>query len=352
MAKTSTSKTSKTSSAKAPVSKSAVKSAAQPATSLDKSKHNAKTSKATPAEAAPTGQRTLVTAAGKKTATAPKAPPPPPKPATAIPIRLMGPPKPVVQLRPEVAPPPPPKAVPVILEVGGEPKPPALRPTRPPAPITGTAAMKTLAQRHAATLRPATDPMEMSTDAARIIETNDANAVLLLGDGMSSEKLVNATCKTVDDILAAKPDLLVGLVDRFVVLIASPHKRTIQSVALALPVMARVAPARVARHLQALTERFPETNEVGKDGLVSTFAALCMASVAYQKRLEPVLDVALSTADAKTLQRWAEIILPSLKGEPHARARAVVDGRLPALPRALSQPIATFLGIKLRPVVS
>ena len=212
--------------------------------------------------------------------------------------------------------------------------------------------MKTLAQRHAATLRPATDPMEMSTDAARIIETNDANAVLLLGDGMSSEKLVNATCKTVDDILAAKPDLLVGLVDRFVVLIASPHKRTIQSVALALPVMARVAPARVARHLQALTERFPETNEVGKDGLVSTFAALCMASVAYQKRLEPVLDVALSTADAKTLQRWAEIILPSLKGEPHARARAGVEGRLPALPRALSQPIATFLGIKLRPVVS
>jgi hypothetical protein len=350
MAKTSTSKTSKTSSgltqktSKAPVAKAAPALAAgsprtQPTTSLGKSKTKAVKA---PAEAAK----------GKKVATAPKAPPAPPKPATAIPIRPMGPPKPVVQLRPEVAPPPPPKAVPVILEAGTEPKPPAPRPTRPPAPITGTAAMKTLAQRHAATLRPATDPMEMSSDAARIIDSNDPNAVLALGDGMSSEKLVNATCKTVDDILAAKPDLLVGLVDRFVVLIASPHKRTIQSVALALPVMARVAPARVARHLQALTERFEETNEVGKDGLVSTFAALCMASVAYQKRLEPVLDVALSTADAKTLQRWAEIILPSLKGEPHARARAVVEGRLPALPRVMAQPIATFLGIKLRPVVS
>lgn len=224
------------------------------------------------------------------------------------------------------------------------------RPSRPPMPVTGTAAMKSLAQRNAAALRPPADPSEISAEAQRILADNDTAAVTALGEAIAAEKNLAAACKTLDDILAAKPELLVGLVDRFVVLVGSPQKRTVQSVAHALPVMARLAPARVARHLQTLTERFTETNEVGKDGLVSTFAALCMASVAYQKRLEPVLELALSTADPKTLQRWAEIILPSLKGEPHARARSVVEGRLPSMPRPLAQPIAAFLGIKLRPL--
>ena len=44
-----------------------------------------------------------------------------------------------------------------------------------------------------------------------------------------------------------------------------------------------------------------------------------------------------------------EIVLPSLKGEPHARARAVVEDRLHSIPRQFAQPIAAFLGIKLRP---
>jgi hypothetical protein len=227
-----------------------------------------------------------------------------------------------------------------------------LRPSRPPTPVTGTAAMKNLAQRNAAALRPSTDPAEISSEAQRILAEGDTAAVQALGEALSAERSIPQTCKVLDDVLAAKPDLLTGLVDRFVTLVASPQKRTVQTAAAALPVMARLAPARVARHLQALTERFPACSETGKDGLVSTFAALCMASVAYQKRLEPVLELALSSADPKSLQRWAEIILPSLKGEPHARARAVVENRLPSMPRPLAQPIATFLGIKLRPAAS
>src|SRR5690606_11670644 len=101
--------------------------------------------------------------------------------------------------------------------------------------------------------------------------------------------------------------------------------------------------------LPSLTEGFTEASDIGKDGLVATFAALCTASVAYQKRLEPVLELALSSAEPKTLQRWTEIVLPSLKGEPHARARAVVEERLNHIPRQHAQPIAAFLGIKLRP---
>ena len=105
---------------------------------------------------------------------------------------------------------------------------------------------------------------------------------------------------------------------------------------------------RKARQLEVLKGSFEEASDVGKDGLVKTFAALCTASVAYQKRLEPVLTLALDGADGKTLLAWSQIVLPALKGEPHARARAVVEGRLDLIPRSYAQQIADFLGIKLR----
>mgnify|MGYP000741766283 CR=1 FL=1 len=42
------------------------------------------------------------------------------------------------------------------------------------------------------------------------------------------------------------------------------------------------------------------------------------------------------------------IVLPALKGEPHARARGVVEARLYRIPRAIAQQIADILKIKLR----
>lgn len=180
----------------------------------------------------------------------------------------------------------------------------------------------------------------------------EAPPVLQLAEDLASGKptaMANAS-RIIEEWLLKKPEVLVPAIDRLIGCISSPHKRVAQTAALALPIMGRIAPARVARHLPALTDKFPECTEIAKDGLVATFAALCTASVAYQKRLEPVLDLALSSAEPKTLLRWAEVILPSLKGEPHARARSVVEGRLPEMPRAQAQPIASFLGIKLRPL--
>jgi hypothetical protein len=156
------------------------------------------------------------------------------------------------------------------------------------------------------------------------------------------------SARVLSEIIAARPELAVPLVAKFARGISSSNKRVVQTSAEALPSIARIAPARVARQLDVLKSAFEEANEVGKDGLVKTFAALCTASVAYQKRLEPVLTLALSGADGKTLFTWSQIVLPALKGEPHARARAVVEGRLDLIPRAYAQQIADFLGIKLR----
>jgi hypothetical protein len=156
------------------------------------------------------------------------------------------------------------------------------------------------------------------------------------------------SARVLSEVIVEKPELVVPLVAKFAKGISSSNKRVVQTSAEALPAIARIAPARVARQLDVLKGSFEQANDVGRDGLVKTFAALCTASVAYQKRLEPVLTLALNGADGKTLLAWSQIVLPALKGEPHARARAVVEGRLDLIPRAHAQQIADFLGIKLR----
>ncbi len=187
--------------------------------------------------------------------------------------------------------------------------------------------------------------------AEEILNADDAaSRVAELAESLLDSRSTTATraARVLHEIVAEKPSLLSPHVEKFARGITSKHKRVVQTSADALPAIAKKAPARVAKHLDTLKESFEPAIDVGKDGLVRTFANLCTASVAYQKRLEPVLTLALEGCDGKTLARWSEIVLPALKGEPHARARAVVEDRLDRIPRAIAQQIATQLGIRLR----
>lgn len=164
----------------------------------------------------------------------------------------------------------------------------------------------------------------------------------------SRSTVATKSARVLHEIVNEKPELLVPHVEKFARGLTSKHKRVVQVSADALPAIAKIAPARVAKHLDILKSSFEATILDGKDGLVRTFSNLCTASVAYQKRLEPVLTLALQSANGKSLLRWSEIVLPALKGEPHARARAVVEDRLDRIPRAIAQQIASNLNFKLR----
>ncbi len=187
-------------------------------------------------------------------------------------------------------------------------------------------------------------------EASKVLSGEAPRTVAELGDDLASGKksVAASAARVLDEIVATKPEAVVPIIDRYAVVIGGSDRRPAQSAAKALPLMARIAPARVARHLPRLKEAFTGATAPGRDGLVRTFAGLCTASVAYQKRLEDVLNQALSEADAKTLITWSEVVLPALKGEPHARARATVEGRLGRIPKVHAQKIADFLGIKLR----
>lgn len=190
-----------------------------------------------------------------------------------------------------------------------------------------------------------------AVDAARILESEDRTKLIAeQGEKMVSGGATTATAaaRIISEIATIKPEFVVPLVDKFVAGLTSKHKRVVQTSAEAMPVLARIAPARVARHLDTLKASYSNASAVGKDGLVRTFSGLCTASVAYQKRLEPSLTTALAEADGKTLLIWTQVVLPALKGEPHARARSVVEDRLYRIPRSVAQKIADFLGVRLR----
>jgi hypothetical protein len=196
-------------------------------------------------------------------------------------------------------------------------------------------------------------PSAIEKLAQELITTGDGPTVLRHLAPLEDEREGPSTqaARLVAELTDKKPELLVPLIERFGRLLLSKNRRVVQSAAAALAPLSRIAPAKVAKQLPVLTNNWSATTEEGKDGLVRTFAGLCTASVAYQKRLEPALALALGEADPKLLIRWTEIVLPALKGEPHARARAVVEDRLYVIPRPQAQKIADFLGIKLRPVL-
>ncbi len=195
-------------------------------------------------------------------------------------------------------------------------------------------------------------PSAVQALASELIASNDTQAVLRHAVALEDDReaTANQAARLIQELADNKPELLVPLIERFARLLLAKNKRVVASSASALAPLSRIAPAKVAKQLPVLTQNWEHTSEEGKDGLVRTFAGLCTASVAYQKRLEPALARALGEAEPKLLIRWTEIVLPALKGEPHARARAVVEERLPSIPRPQAQKIADFLGIKLRPL--
>jgi hypothetical protein len=195
-------------------------------------------------------------------------------------------------------------------------------------------------------------PSAVQALANDLIASNDTQAVLRHAVTLEDDReaTANQAARLIQELADLKPELLVPLIERFSRLLLAKNKRVVASSASALAPLSRIAPAKVAKQLPVLTQNWEHTTEEGKDGLVRTFAGLCTASVAYQKRLEPALARALGEAEPKLLIRWTEIVLPALKGEPHARARAVVEERLPNIPRPQAQKIADFLGIKLRPL--
>jgi hypothetical protein len=186
--------------------------------------------------------------------------------------------------------------------------------------------------------------------AAQIIAGTAEPGLAHYARALESENatLANQAARVIDEVIAQKPELVAPYIERLVRLLLSANTRVVSSCAGALPVLARVAPAKVARHLERLRGSYDAASDVAKDGMVRTFVALCIASVAYQKRVIDVLEKALGGAEPKTLLRWTELVLPALKGEPHAQARAVVEQRLPELPRPQAEKIAEFLGIRLR----
>src|SRR5690606_24998741 len=78
--------------------------------------------------------------------------------------------------------------------------------------------------------------------------------------------------RVLDEIGKQKIELIVPIVTELTKAIFSKNKRVAQMAADALPQLARTAPARVARHLDALKGGFASASPEGKDGLVRTFS--------------------------------------------------------------------------------
>lgn len=164
----------------------------------------------------------------------------------------------------------------------------------------------------------------------------------------SDKAKASLAAHVIETVAKERPGLVTPHTERLIRQLGSRHAPVARACASTLPELARVAPARVAKHAAALRTAWDDAGEMGRDGILRTWVALCGASIAYQPRLVDAIQAALEGADPKALARWALLALPVLKGEPHAQAREVVERRLADLPRPAATKLANGLGIKLR----
>ncbi|MDH5672061.1 MAG: hypothetical protein OEZ06_07920 [Myxococcales bacterium] len=187
--------------------------------------------------------------------------------------------------------------------------------------------------------------------AAAVIDGSSETDLAGYAADLTSDNKSAATraARIFEEVVAQAPTLAAPHIAKLVALLSSDaNPRAVQAAAQCLPKVAAVAPAKVARHIDRMRQGYERCGNSGREGVVLTLAALCDASVAYQKRVVDVFERALAEAEPKLLVSWSEAVLPVLKGEPYATARAVVEQRMPDLPRPQAQKLADFLGVRLR----
>ncbi len=196
--------------------------------------------------------------------------------------------------------------------------------------------------------------IEASAIAEKIVTEQDDPSLLAYANQLrhSRNSTVIKAARVLGEVVSRRPEMATCAVSTLVQSLFSVHPRVVRMSAETLPAIARVAPAKVAKHLDQFQSQFYQASEIAQEGIVRTYVALCLASVTYQRKLEHVFHTLLNKATPKQLATWAEVLIPALKGEPHASCKEIVEARLGQLPRDAAQKIAASLGIKLRALMA
>lgn len=187
--------------------------------------------------------------------------------------------------------------------------------------------------------------------ADEIAENNDKEAIKALADDLiaTSTAKVNHAAEVIDAVLEKNIELGVHIADALVRALIGKNRKAAAMAQSRLPELSRNAPAKVAKHLAMLQNAFKDASAAVQDGIVEIYLVLCHASITYQRKLEQSFHELMRNANDKQLLVWAEIILPVLKGEPHASTREIIEARIPELTKNNAKKLADILGIKLRP---
>lgn len=166
-----------------------------------------------------------------------------------------------------------------------------------------------------------------------------------LRNGDAEAVLAAETLRRLADI---DPRRMGAVVNRIVPHLALAHPEVVTIAGETLVVLTREVPAKVAKHSDAMLALWPTATPQGRAVMVRILTGLCEASVVYQRRLGPHLERALAEADLEALVEWAAALLPVLKGEPYANARAIAEQRLADLPRDEGRAACATIGISYR----
>lgn len=166
--------------------------------------------------------------------------------------------------------------------------------------------------------------------ASRVAQARDSAAVseLVAGLAHTDPALASDCIKTLYEIGYIDPSLIAPFVQQFLALLKSRNNRLVWGGMIALAVIAPLAHAELAAHVQQFMAVAKTGSVITTDNAIKALAAIAARQPSARAVVCPFLLEHLATCRPKEVAQHAEASTPALEGEFRARFQAVLRSRL------------------------
>lgn len=161
------------------------------------------------------------------------------------------------------------------------------------------------------TRRDRTPNLDLARD---LVAREDKDGIREIAKSMWSEnKNIHKDCiHVMYEIGIIEPGLIVPYSEDFIKLLKSKHTEMVSGAMTALAEIAKVKPAVIFKHLDAIKKAGEEGDEATIDSFISAMANTAAANEEYNTKIHPYLMEYISTCRSKDVPLHAEKILPAV----------------------------------------
>lgn len=143
--------------------------------------------------------------------------------------------------------------------------------------------------------------------AVELVEAEDMEGIREIADALFGDKKRAHDCiKVMYEIGYRKPELIVGYVDQFIVLLSKSDNRMVWGAMCAISTISKLVPERLFSSFDTILKAYENGSVITRDCSITVFAELAKASPEYSQKALPVIYKHLRTCRPKEVAQHSE----------------------------------------------